>query len=176
MKCNQSRPGFEIVSLRPFLATITITTRAPPKGLSPFVRYWGPFLMWTKDKLQQIYQRTIKLMMMWNAFHHRDDIDRLCVSSIKGGEGLTIIQDNLDISIGRLEHYIKKSKERLISATLFSWLFRFYGISTFVGYLMCPFPMTITITPRAPSWIHFFHQPGTKSWADGCLALFKQRI
>ena len=31
MKCNQSRPGFELVSPCPFPATITITPRAPPK-------------------------------------------------------------------------------------------------------------------------------------------------
>ena len=30
MKCNQSRPGFELVSPCPFPATITITPRAPP--------------------------------------------------------------------------------------------------------------------------------------------------
>ena len=31
MKCNQSRPGFELVSPCPFPTTITITPRAPPK-------------------------------------------------------------------------------------------------------------------------------------------------
>ena len=30
MKCNQSRPGFELVSPCPYPATITITPRAPP--------------------------------------------------------------------------------------------------------------------------------------------------
>ena len=30
MKCNQSHPRFELMSLCPFLATITITLRAPP--------------------------------------------------------------------------------------------------------------------------------------------------
>ena len=30
MKCNQSRPGFELVSPCPFPTTITITPRAPP--------------------------------------------------------------------------------------------------------------------------------------------------
>ena len=33
MKCNQSRPGFELMSLCPFPMTITITPRAPPKLL-----------------------------------------------------------------------------------------------------------------------------------------------
>ncbi len=31
MKCNQSRPGFELVSPCPFPTTITITPRAPPQ-------------------------------------------------------------------------------------------------------------------------------------------------
>ena len=31
MKCNQPRPGFELVSPCPFPTTITITPRAPPK-------------------------------------------------------------------------------------------------------------------------------------------------
>ena len=31
MKCNQSRPGFELVSPCPFPTTITIPPRAPPK-------------------------------------------------------------------------------------------------------------------------------------------------
>ena len=31
MKCNQSRPEFELVSPRLFLTTITITPRPPPK-------------------------------------------------------------------------------------------------------------------------------------------------
>ena len=30
MKCNQSRPEFELVLPCPFLTTITITSRAPP--------------------------------------------------------------------------------------------------------------------------------------------------
>ena len=32
MKCNQSRPGFELVSSCPFLTTITITQQASPKN------------------------------------------------------------------------------------------------------------------------------------------------
>ena len=35
MKCNQSRPGFELVSPCPFPTTITITRRAPPNNGYP---------------------------------------------------------------------------------------------------------------------------------------------
>ena len=43
MKCNQSRPGFELVSPCPIPATITITPRALPKNgcfCSLFFFYW----------------------------------------------------------------------------------------------------------------------------------------
>ena len=36
MKCNQSRPGFELVSPCPFHTTITITPRAPPTSTRPY--------------------------------------------------------------------------------------------------------------------------------------------
>ena len=44
----------------------------------PRVRYSGPFLMWTRDKLKQMDQRTRKLMTIHKALHPRDDVDRLC--------------------------------------------------------------------------------------------------
>ena len=39
------------------------------------VRYYGPFLKWTRDELKQMDQRTRKLMTIHNP---RDDVDRLC--------------------------------------------------------------------------------------------------
>ena len=44
------------------------------------------------------------------------DIDRLYVSKKRGWE-LASIQDNIDTSMGRLEYYIRKCKQRLITAT-----------------------------------------------------------
>ena len=41
----------------------------------PLVRYFGPFLKWTRDELKQIDQRTRKLMTMLKALHLRDDVD-----------------------------------------------------------------------------------------------------
>ena len=51
-----------------------------------------------------------KLMMMHKALHPRDDIDRLYVSRKERERGPTSIEDSVDASIQRLEHYIKKSK------------------------------------------------------------------
>ena len=41
----------------------------------PHVRYFGPFLRWTREKLRQMEQRTRKLMMMYKALYLRNDVD-----------------------------------------------------------------------------------------------------
>ena len=51
MKCNHSRPGFELVSPCPFPTTLTITSRAPPQpsdGEAPVLELWG---MWSIPSL-----------------------------------------------------------------------------------------------------------------------------
>ena len=62
-------------------------------------------------------QRTRKLMTMHKALHPRDDVDRLYVSRKEGGRGLTRSEDRVDASIQRLEDYIEKCGEGLITAT-----------------------------------------------------------
>ena len=64
-----------------------------------------------------MHQRTRKLMTMHMALHLWDDVDRLYVPRKEGGSGLTSIQDRVDISIQRLEDFIKKREGRLITAT-----------------------------------------------------------
>ena len=54
---------------------------------------------------------------MHKALHSWDDIDSRYVSRKEGGRGLARIEDSVDTSIRWLEDYIKKSKERLITAT-----------------------------------------------------------
>ena len=80
------------------------------------LRYSGPFLKWTREELRQIDQWTRKMMTMHKALHLWNDIDKLYVSKNEGGRGLANIEENVDVLI-RLEDYIKKSKERLITAT-----------------------------------------------------------
>ena len=77
----------------------------------PLVRYSGPFLKWTR-----VDQRTRKVMAMHKALHPRDDVDRLYVSRKEGGRGLASIEDTVDASIQRLEHYIEKHERGLITA------------------------------------------------------------
>ena len=52
---------------------------------------------------------------MHKALHHRDDVDRLYVSRKDGGRGLTSIKDSVDASIQRLEDYIEKYEQGLIT-------------------------------------------------------------
>ena len=55
-------------------------------------------------------------MTMHKTLHTRGDIDKLYVSR-KERRGLAKIEDSVDTSIRLLEDYIKKNKERLITAT-----------------------------------------------------------
>ena len=59
---------------------------------------------------------TRKLMMIHKALHPRDDIDTLYVSRKEGERKLTTTDDTLDVSIRGFKGFIKKNKERLITA------------------------------------------------------------
>ena len=82
----------------------------------PLVRYSGPFLKWTRDKLRQMDPRTRKLMTMNKALHPKDDVDRLYVPRKQVGRGLASINDSVDTSIQRLENNIEKHEKGLITA------------------------------------------------------------
>ena len=98
-----------------------LSSRNLIKGINtwaiPIVRYSGPFLKWTRDELTQIDQRNGKLRTMHKALHPRDDVDRRYVSrKERGRRGLASIEDSVDASIQRLEGYIEKHKQGLITA------------------------------------------------------------
>ena len=96
-----------------------LSSRNLIKGINtwavPLVRYSGPFLKWTREKLKQMDQRTRKLMTMHKALHLRDDVDRLYVSRKEGGRGLASIEDTVDASIQQLEDYKEKHERGLIT-------------------------------------------------------------
>ena len=98
-----------------------LSSRNLIKGINtwtvPLVRYSGPFLKWTRDELKQMDQRTRKLMTIHTALHPRDDVDRLYASRKEGGRGLASIEDSVEASIQRLEHYTQKHEGGLITAT-----------------------------------------------------------
>ena len=56
-------------------------------------------------------------MTMHKALHPKDDVDRLHVSRKEGGRKLTSFEGTVDASIQRLEDYIEKCGEGLITAT-----------------------------------------------------------
>ena len=62
-------------------------------------------------------QRTRKLMTIHKALHLKDDVDIIYASRKEGGRGLTSIEDSVDASILRLEDYIEKRGEGLITTT-----------------------------------------------------------
>ena len=97
-----------------------LSSRNLTKGMNnwavPFVRYFAPFLKWTRDELKQMDQRTRKLIAMHKALHPRDDVDRLYVLRKEGGRGLASIEDSGDASIQWLEDYIQKHERELITA------------------------------------------------------------
>ena len=72
-------------------------------------------IIWTKEELRQIDQRTRKLITMHKALHPRDDKDRLCVSRKEGGRGLANIEDCVETTIQQLEEYTKKKGQRQIT-------------------------------------------------------------
>ena len=55
-------------------------------------------------------------MTVHKALHPRDDVDRLYVFRKEGGKGLVSIEDSVDTSIQRLEGYIEKHEQGLITA------------------------------------------------------------
>ena len=67
------------------------------------------------DELQQMDQRTRKLMTMLEALHPRDDRDY--IKRKEGRRGLTSIEDSIDILIQQFEDSIKKS----VKKDLFLW-------------------------------------------------------
>ena len=97
-----------------------LSSRNLIKGINtwavPLVKYLGPFLMWTRDELRQIDQRTRKLMTMHKVLHPRDDVDKQYVPRKEKGRGLASTEDSVDTSIQRLEDYIKKHERGLITA------------------------------------------------------------
>ena len=64
------------------------------------VRYLGPFLKWTREKLKQMDQRKRKPITMHKVLHSRDDIDSLYLSRRESRRWLASIEDSVvDTSI-----------------------------------------------------------------------------
>ena len=97
-----------------------LSSRKFIKGISTcavsLVKYSGPFLKGTRDKLKHIDQRTRKLMTMNQTLHPRNDVDGIYVSRKEWVRGLASIEDSVDASIQRFDDDIGKHERGLITA------------------------------------------------------------
>ena len=78
------------------------------------LRYKGPFLKWRREEIQQMNQRTIKLITMYKALHLNDNINILYVSRKEGARGLACIKYSVNASIQRLETKKRTEESRLL--------------------------------------------------------------
>ena len=65
MKCNQSRPGIELVSPCPFPTTITITPRAPPFICLLWLFWHLLFLISSRINVKRYLPRTNEILMQF---------------------------------------------------------------------------------------------------------------
>ncbi len=66
-----------------------------------------------RDEILQMEQTTKKLIRIQKDLHPREDVDSLFVKR-KGEIGFARMEDSVDISISRLEDYIKKIKREIL--------------------------------------------------------------
>ena len=64
-----------------------------------FVTYFGQLLKWIRPELQQMDQKTGKLITMCKDIHAREDVDRLYMSRKEVGRGLERIETSVDASM-----------------------------------------------------------------------------
>ena len=66
---------------------------------------------WTKAELQQMDQKTSKLLTMYGAHHPQADIDRLYLRRADGGRGLISVEDCVRMEGESLLRYIEQDTE-----------------------------------------------------------------
>ena len=64
-----------------------------------------------------LHRKTRKLLTIYRLLHPQADISRLYVKRSQGGRGLISVEDCVNIEVGSLYQYVKKSPERLLMAT-----------------------------------------------------------
>ena len=71
MKCNQSHPGFELVSLCPFPTKITITPRTPPHLFDNHLRMFNMFIVFLLyETLSKISKNPILISCFLISMNH----------------------------------------------------------------------------------------------------------
>ena len=80
------------------------------------LRYSAAFASWRKSELQAIDRKTRKFFTIYGALHSKSDVARLYIPRKKGGRGLILVEDCVELAIRGLEVYVHGSEERLIQA------------------------------------------------------------
>ena len=61
---------------------------------------------WTKMELEELDQKTRKLMAMYGAHHPKADVDRLYLQRCERGRGLVRLEDCVQVEVHNLEKYL----------------------------------------------------------------------
>ena len=77
-------------------------------------RYGAGIIGWTTTKLEELDQRTRKLMTMYGAHHPKADVDTLYLQRGEGGRGLLGLKDCVQIEVHSLDKHLSTSKEKIL--------------------------------------------------------------
>ena len=81
---------------------------------SPIIAYTAGIVDWNKEELRQIDTMTRKQMTLHCALHPRADVDRLYVSTKKGGRGLRSIAYVVALEKPSLAEYVEIANEPIL--------------------------------------------------------------
>ena len=75
------------------------------------MRYSGGIIDWTKEDLEDMDRKTIKLMTINKALHPRACVTRLYIPRRMGGRGMKSVEDCVNIEKRALGQYLKYSED-----------------------------------------------------------------
>ena len=89
-------------------------TEAINSGAVSVIKYGTGIIEWTKQELKEVDRKTRKLLSIYQCFHPRDDVDRLCWKKVEGRRGLQSVEDVVEIEKCSLGHYLTETEEELL--------------------------------------------------------------
>ncbi|KAI5704691.1 hypothetical protein M8J75_007947 [Diaphorina citri] len=81
----------------------------------PVLTYSFGILTWTMAEIQAIDRKTRKLLTLNNLHNPNADVDRLYIPRVRGGRGLTNIEQTYKLSIIGLGEYIERKEDTLMT-------------------------------------------------------------
>ena len=93
------------------------TIKAVNSRAVSIIRYGAGIVDWTKEELQEMDRKTIKLLTTNRALHPQADVDRLYLKRSEGGRGMIGVEDCVTIETNSLMSYIKQhANEKALKA------------------------------------------------------------